>query len=990
MERLEELIKLASDYQSRGKFSQAIGLYQKALKKANPEEKARIKRDLALCYLRSGELDLALKEVRQAEESFAQLGDKIELAKTRLLLTRVLLEMGKSEEAKALSMTLYESYKGTAQHKIVGLSQKFIGRAFAQLGDYGQARKFLQDSLSTFRRADDEGEMLIVYNYLANVDFSISDYKQALVNLEEGLSIARKRGNRRNEAFILGNTGLIFRKLGKWSKAEGYLCSSLKLYEGLNDALEIVRALISYGRLKVLQRNLDRSEDLLNRALALAQEHGYEREKALSLESLGDVAKERGNLKLAREYYQKTLDIGRKLGQKDIINQVQRRRAELFLMEGENLKASKCCEEALEISRSLGDRFEEGCCYRVQALVSEAQGDPDGAKASFQEAIRILRSIEDRFELGITLLEQGRFTASVLKDRDLGSNLLQEADRLFSEIGPGCQYYRGLVKLQMAKVEMAFSRSNEALNLLTQAEAIFGELGERGAQDEAAKLRLEVEGRLSRATDSEENPYLLLKELSRKPTSEAGLRNHLKTLLHTIAQRVGADQGFVAYRDTDGLKVAERVKLRKEEAEKALYLLASDTLEPGKLTVKLSAQGRFSPLRVGAFMVMPLGLRDRLDGIFYLAQKPDRGGWRKEDVQFFVAASEHIHRIVTDLRVEGLEVENLILRAYQTADRYGFPRLITNDQKMKEVLRIVDKIKDALGAILVIGESGTGKEIVSRLIHYSSFRKEMPFMAINCANMSDNLLESELFGHERGAFTDAKTQHKGLFEIADGGTVFLDEIGDLSPRLQPKLLRFLETKSFRRVGGTKDIKVDVRVIAATNKDLHVMVESGKFSDALFYRLNCFTIELPPLRQRRGDIPLLANYFLERSNQTSHTRITPEAMEMLVEREYPGNIRELENLIINAVTLADGDVITADLVEEGEKVAGESEGGKGLLKESVGSFERDLIRKALAKHGGNRTRTAEYLGLSRRGLLKKMAKYNIVEETSMNKRSQWCQ
>ena len=981
MDSVGNLLKSAKNYLDSEKFSQAIGLYEKALKEATPEERANIKRELAFCYLRSGDLDLAFIEAKEAEENFVRLEDEIEQVRTQLLITRLLLEMGKSEEARALSMEVYESYKGTANHKIVGLSQKFLGRAFAQLGDYGKAEDFLRDSLTSFRCADDEGELLISYNYLANVNFATSDYKQALMNLEKGLGIAQKRGSKRNEILILGNIGTFYRKTGKWSLASKTLQAYLEKCEELNDSLLKLHGLISLGRLKILQRQP--AEDLLKRALTLAQEHGYEREEAMSLESLGNVAKENGDLELARDYYQRTLDIGRRLGQKDLINQVQRRRAELFLMEGQNLEeASKCCAEALKISQSLGDRLEEGCCYRVQALISEVQGNLEETRESFEKAIRILRSLKQKFELGRTFLEQGRFTATALKEREQGLKLLQEADRLFSEIGPGCQYHRGRAKLQMAKAERASSHPNEALDFIAQAEAIFSELDEKGALKETAKLRAQVESRLDRATDSEENPYLLLKELSLKPLSEAGLRSHLKTLLHTITERVRADQGFVAYRDTDGLKVAERVKLREEEAEKALHLLATNSLEPGRLIVKLSADGKFSSLKVGAFLVMPLGLRERLDGIVYLAQRPGRIGWRQEDVHFFVAASEHIHRVVADLRVEGLEAENLVLRAYQIADRYGFSRLITDDKRMKEVLRVVDKVKNAREPVLLTGESGTGKKLIARLIHCSSQRKGMPFMAINCANISDNLLESELFGHERGAFTDARTQHKGLFELADGGTVFLDEVGELSRTLQPKLLRFLETKSFRRVGGTKALKVDVRIIAATNKDLHAMVKSGKFSDALFYRLNCFTMDLPSLRQRRGDIPLLVNYFLERLNQANHTRrtITPEAMEMFMERKYPGNVRELENLIKKAVILADGDMITPDLGQESEKggTSKVAQYSNFSLKERVEELEKKVISEELARHRWNKSITAKILGLTWRGLENKIRRYNLTK------------
>ena len=444
---------------------------------------------------------------------------------------------------------------------------------------------------------------------------------------------------------------------------------------------------------------------------------------------------------------------------------------------------------------------------------------------------------------------------------------------------------------------------------------------------------------------------------------------------------MGADQGFVAYREADGLRVAERMKLREEEAERALSLLAADSLEPGELLVKLSPDGKFSPLRAGAFMVMPLGLREKLDGMVYLAQKPGRIGWRKEGVQFFVAASEHIHRVVAEPRVEGLGAENLVLRAYQIADSYGFPRLITNNQKMKEVLRVVDRIKDAQGAVLLIGESGTGKGLIAKLIHFRGQRALGPFVTVDCASITESLAEDELFGHIKGAFTGATQDRRGKFEEANGGTIFLDEVSTLKPDLQVRLLRVLEEGEVQRRGDNRWRKVDVRVIAATNKDLQAEVKAGRFREDVFYRLNCFPIELPPLRQRKGDIPLLVNYLLGRFSRGNHHKkvITPEAMEKLMEYDYPGNVREMKNLIKRAVVYADGDMITPDLITsssgKGLQIKGFSEFSLNLRKR-VEKVEAQAIAEALSSHSWNRTKAAKVLGISYPSLLKKIKSYGL--------------
>ena len=861
-----------------------------------------------------------------------------------------------------------------------------MGKTCIYLGALKEAKLCFQDSLATFRTIDDDKETLRGVNSLARICFLTSQFNEGLEHLDYGLRIAQKNNDLEEIAVFAGNLGLIHRKRGNFEEARDYLKLSLKSYQKIGNDLEISRCLISEGRLLFTQRLFEKASRKFKSALDLGLKKGFEREIAMTYESSGDLARERNELEKAKDYYQKALDIGRKLApQGDLVNQVQRRRAEFLLMEGQNLEASECCEEALKISQALRDRLEEGCCYRVQALIHEAQGNLKGAGESFEKAIKILESIEDKFELGRALLEEGRFIACALKQRDRGLDLLQNSAQLFAEIGPGCEYYIGSAKTEMAKAKLLISHPDEAQILIDEAEAIFLKLDAREALKETAKLRSQVERLLREAINPEENSYLLLKELSLKPPSEAGLRNHLKKLVLSLNQRVGANEGFVAYRDTKGLKVIERVKLREEEAEKALSLLAADPLEPGELIVKLSAAGKFSSLNVGALLVMPLGLKGRLDGLLYLAKKPGRGGWRRDDVNFFVGASEHISKLVSDLRVECLEAETLVLRAYEVADRCGFPRLITTNQRMKEVLRKVDKVKDVQEPILLTGETGTGKELIARLIHYSGQRALEPFITVDCASIAETLLEDELYGHMKGAFTGATRERRGKFEEANGGSIFLDEISTLRLDLQAKFLRILQEGEVQRIGDNRWRKVDVRVIAATNKDLQAEVKAGGFRKDVFYRLNCFVVELPPLRRRKGDIPLLVEHFIRRSCRDNKGKqikgVSPEAMEMLMRYEWPGNVRELKNLINSAVIFADdGDVITPDLVEvDKEAATRETEGGKGSLKDKVGVFERDLIKVALAEFSGNRTKTAEFLGLSRRGLQKKLVKYNIKDK-----------
>ncbi len=335
-----------------------------------------------------------------------------------------------------------------------------------------------------------------------------------------------------------------------------------------------------------------------------------------------------------------------------------------------------------------------------------------------------------------------------------------------------------------------------------------------------------------------------------------------------------------------------------------------------------------------------------------------------------------------------LKQENLTLKAELTK-KYKFDQIIGHSEEIKSVLSLVERISDSDSTALITGESGTGKELIARAIHYNSNRVDHSFVAINCGAIPSELLESELFGHVKGAFTGAISNRVGRFEMADGGTIFLDEIGDLQPALQVKILRALQERSFEPVGGTKSIQVNVRVIAATNKNLENLVRDGNFREDLFYRLNVIPIVIPALRERKSDIPLLMNYFMDLFNKNKGKRMTgvsPEAMESLSNYGWPGNIRELENLVERlAILKGHGLVEMNDLpvkyrsLSTGATAAGASFElpDDGLdFNSAVDRFENSLILRALEKTGWNRNQAALILRLNRTTLVEKIKKKGL--------------
>jgi DNA-binding NtrC family response regulator len=400
--------------------------------------------------------------------------------------------------------------------------------------------------------------------------------------------------------------------------------------------------------------------------------------------------------------------------------------------------------------------------------------------------------------------------------------------------------------------------------------------------------------------------------------------------------------------DMDGLRVLEKIK-QKDPEQMVIMITATKTIKTAVEAMKLGAYD---------YVTKPFDV---------------------DELRLIISRA---------LSTQALKEENQ--RLWMEIDRsFGFDNIIGKSKVMRDIFKIVHQVANTRSTVLIMGESGTGKELIARAIHYHSPRKNHPFVTINCAAIPDTLIESELFGHEKGAFTNAIERKLGRFEIAHQGTLFLDEIGELSLMTQAKILRFLEEKEFNRVGGSKTIKVDVRLIAATNKDLPQQVKRGEFREDLFYRINVVPILLPPLRERKEDIPLLIEHFIKKfnsENQKNVKGITSEALQALMNYDWPGNVRELENLIERVVALTQNEYIRPEELPIPFTSISRTNG----LKESVLSgklsfikaeeeFEREIILDALRRTKFVQSHAAELLGISRRILKYKMDKLGITPE-----------
>ncbi len=494
-----------------------------------------------------------------------------------------------------------------------------------------------------------------------------------------------------------------------------------------------------------------------------------------------------------------------------------------------------------------------------------------------------------------------------------------------------------------------------------------------------------------------------LYEITKALASSSDLRDCVEEIMEILADRTGMQHGTVTIiNPTNGqLEIEVGQGLSEEARKKGVYKIGEGitgrVVASGAPIVvpQISAEPLFLN-RTGAradvsarqrsFICVPIKRGRDTIGALSIDREYTEGLNFEKDLQFLTIISGLIAQSVTRIQAvnrerERLQSENRLLKL-ELSGKYQFENIISHSSRMLEVYEMMHQVKDSSATVLLRGESGTGKTLVAKAIHYNSLRRSEPFVVVNCSAMPETLLESELFGHEKGAFTGAHTAKKGRFELAGDGTLFLDEIGELSQSIQVKLLNVVQEREFQRLGGNKVIRSGARLIAATNKDLEKAVEGGTFREDLYYRLNVFPIYMPPLRERRTDILLLAEFFLQKycaENRKKISRISTPAIDLLMQYHWPGNVRELENCIERAVLICDEDAIKSYHLPPSLQVASQSpqdEATGGDFAQAVENFERELIIAALKRTRGNQTKAAKDLGTSLRIINYKINKYQI--------------
>lgn len=496
----------------------------------------------------------------------------------------------------------------------------------------------------------------------------------------------------------------------------------------------------------------------------------------------------------------------------------------------------------------------------------------------------------------------------------------------------------------------------------------------------------------------------ILADVAKALAESLNLEATLESILLALETHVRLERGAISLLDPETETISIKVAhgMTEESKRQVTYKVGEGitglVVQTGKEVVvpDISKDPRFlaktgerkrSKGQKVAFVCVPIKLEGKTIGAISVDRKvrpaDDFDAYVRilEVLSTMVAQAVKLNKLVESDRRELMTENERLLRELKT--KFNIDNMVGTSGAMLEVYRLIEQVANSNATVLIRGESGTGKDLVAHAIHYNSMRVQKPFVKINCTALPETLLESELFGHEKGAFTGAVDRKLGRFEVANGGTIFLDEIGDFSLNLQVKLLRVMQFKEFERVGGYETIKSNVRIIVATNKNLEEEIKNGLFREDLYYRINVFPIYMPPLRDRKNDVMLLADYFLEKyaiENGKNINRISTPAIEMLTSYHWPGNVRELENCIERSVLICDEDVIRSDHLPPSLQMAKKSQISDALtLPEKVESLEREMIVDSLKKTKGCQRHAAVELGLTERMLGYKIKKYNILKK-----------
>jgi DNA-binding NtrC family response regulator/tetratricopeptide (TPR) repeat protein len=883
--------------------------------------------------------------------------------------------------AKDILEELVMQLRESDHHLLYALVSKALCGVYMMLGDTLTAEDYAQDAVTTFRRI---GSKLLYAHSLNNYGVlkkKVCQYAESEILLKKSLKVFQDCRASDGEAACYNNLGTVKMKLGEWDDAIHYFEKATDLK---NNIYLIVGATLkqklNLEHLQLLKRNIKRAEINLRELLSVFSKENILKQKALALEFLGELYTETGKYKKAQEHLDQAEDAANQCApESDLMTEVKRRKAQHYLITGEFDRAQRYAIDCIQLSNKIGDKLEMGAALRVLGEVYIAAQKPRKAVSTLQASIHTLKSIHECYELMRSCISYSKYLVDN-NSREAEIYLL-EAKQLCNKVK--LDYYMSRIMILMGRQAMNSSNYTEARTYLRKAETLCKNL--QACDQNKVKPLIndfykKLEGTVLKVSmDSAEKFKAIGKiyEEARFPLEEAR-----QELALEVARNVGAESLFLVRQAKRGYTVSLAYNIPIKEAKRVTEII---NLKCKGCLFKANSHPKIHKIGSEKVVVCIPGQGESGNVLFAVVNGPQE--FTPRQLEFLFASIEVMERLAEEYTPQSPDAEKneFIQEGTRGLSHPGgsFKKIITLDRELFKIIHLAKRASKSDAPVLLEGETGVGKELFAKAIHESSRRRTKEFVAMNAGGVPVNFLESQLFGHVKGAFTDACANRMGLIEESSGGSIFFDEIGDMPEELQVKLLRLLENGEFRRLGENKLRHADVRVISATNKDLSELVEKGLFRKDLYYRLVGVRFRIPPLRARKWDVELLVRHFLRETmklmdHESHHVGIDMKALDAFELYDWPGNIRELLNEIIRIISLmGEGDVIRFGMLSDSIKNYFKLHSDKGLLERNVERFERRLILKALENNDWNRIRTAAEIGIPRTTLIGKMKRLNIV-------------
>lgn len=815
-------------------------------------------------------------------------------------------------------------------------------------GDYKKSLYYFNEALVIQKLLSERYNISNCYNNIGVTYMDNGEYEKAIEAYEKSLETAISFGLFKNIIASLNNLGALYFKIGNWAKAIEYYEEAVNKSKEMGFMEGLLRSYNNLGELYEKRGEYNLAYNLYFKGQEILPNINDDYLKAELYGNLGSVLTQLHKFGEAYGFLVESFDFFKSLNAKDKIFESSIKHAWYFIQTRNYESADYYLNLANKAATELNNQSSIGLVKYYRAILEKK--DVDKAKAFLEEAIEIFKDHNSKFELTLAYYEYA-YLLNEMGDWEQSLHILGNNRKLIRDYGA-----------------IKFLELNDVLS-------------QKITKDHSVDMK---------ETKFQESLLNKFSDMIQKLNSITDFDVLLETSLDVLVEFSEADGGVLCLYNSRNLPDSWEYKLFNHySAEEKDYDVMMEQIQKSYVNnTNYTYKQPYFAMQYNDIATFSLNIRNHTSGVILLFSKHGSHYFAEKMINLLNSLCNQIIVIIENIRHSNLAKSHAVLRE-ELESSNQFTNIVGKSPKMMKIFELIDKIKDAPTTILIEGPSGTGKELIARAVHYNSNRRNKKFVAQYCGALPETLLESELFGHVKGSFTGATYDKKGLFEIADGGTFFLDEIADISLSTQAKLLRFLQEGEIKRVGSTKTEKVDVRVICATNVSLLDKVKKGEFRLDLYYRLNVIRIQVPSLSERKSDIPLLGIHFLDKYNQKIKKRvlgITDESMRYLLNYEWPGNIRQLENEVERAVTLAENDsfIKPADLSEEVYKFSDNTEtlaviNTKMTLKDAIEDLERRMIERTMNDTKWNQSHAAKILGVSRQGLIKKLKRYKISEE-----------